>query len=118
MTSQPSNDSQPQLAVDLKQKLEDLKDLFNSQGWHLYQEELAKLKRRVLEDAVLTRSSEDRDFYLSIARGLHWVLNPNFTERALQDAGQTIDNPEPIPHPMSLDSEGRRGLKPPRGATN
>ena len=69
------------------------------------------MKRRVLESVALTRFSEDRDYYLSIARGIHELLDPNFTERALQDAGQPIDTPTPITHPMPLDSEGRRGLK-------
>jgi hypothetical protein len=67
-----------------------------------------RAKRRLLDLVLTTSSSEHRDHLLSIARGLDYVLSPNFKERALQDAGQTIDTkPEPA-HPMALDSEGRR----------
>ena len=118
-TSTASNSSLPPSEVDpLKQRLEDLKDLFSSQAWHSFQEELVKVKRQVQDHAVLTRSSEDRDYYLSIARGINWILNDNFKERALQEAGQPIDNPEPVTHPMPLDSEGRRRLKAPQGANH
>ena len=111
-TSTPSDSSQlASPEAELAERLEDLKDLFSSPAWHLYQEELVKVKRRVLEDVARTRSTEDREYLLSIARGLTLLLDPNFTERALQDAGQTIDNPEPPGHPMPLDSEGRRGLR-------
>lgn len=110
-TSAPSNSSPPQPQEEaLKQRLQDLKDLFEGAAWHLYQEELVKVKRRALEAVVRTRSSEDRDYYLSMARGIDLVLSPNFSEGALQDAGQPIDNPDPPPHPMSLDSEGKRAL--------
>ena len=118
-TSTPSSNSQPESVEDkLRERLDNLQDLFSSQAWHLYQEELVKVKRWVLENAALTRSSNDCDYYLSIARGLNWVLDDNFTERALQDAGQTVDKPEPLTHPMPLDSEGQRRLRTHQRSTN
>ena len=110
-TSTSSSSSQPEPVEEaLKLRLQDLKDLFESPAWSLFQEELVKVKRRTLEAVVRTRSNEDRDYYISLARGLDLLLDPNFSEAALQDAGQPIDKPEPPQHPMSLDSEGRRAL--------
>ena len=112
-TSTSSDNSQPKPAspeAQLKIKLQDLKDLFESPAWHLFQEELVKVRRRALEAVVQTQSKETQEYYISVARGLSVLISPNFTEGALQDAGQTIDKPEPPQHPMSLDSEGRRAL--------
>ena len=114
-TSTSSSNSPPKPEPDspeatLKIKLQDLKDLFESPAWHLFQEELVRVKRRALEAVVRTQSREQQDYYISVARGLSILLDDNFTEGALQDAGQPIDKPEPPEHPMSLDSEGRRAL--------
>ena len=111
-TSTPSDSSPHKLEeLALKAQLADLEDLFQGPAWQLYQEELVKAKRRLLDLVLATSSTEHRDHLLSIARGIDWITSDRFSERALQDAGQTVDNqPEPT-HPMALDSEGRRQLR-------
>ena len=110
-TSEPYNSSQPESEeMALRAKLADLEDLFQGPAWQLYQEELVKAKRRILDLVLGTYSIEARDHYLSIARGLDWIISNTFSERALQDAGQTFDKQAEPTHPMSLDSEGRRQL--------
>ena len=110
-TSEPYSSSHPSSeGLALKARLMELEDLFQGTAWHLYQEELVKAKRRLLDLVLATSSTDLRDHYLSIARGIEFLLSDQFSERALQEAGRTFDNPPEPAHPMALDSEGRRQL--------
>ena len=72
-----------------------------------------KEKRRLLDLVAEITSTEVQEYCISVARGINVLLDPNFTERALHDAGMDYAKPEPMSHPMALDSEGRHRPKQP-----
>lgn len=97
----------------LKERLTQLKELFLGPAWALYQGELGKLRRELVERAVVTAYSDPPGAlrWLHQAHGLDMLMDGTFEGAALQDAGQPVDKlPEPEQY-MSLDSADRRLLK-------
>lgn len=110
-TSTPSDSSLPKLEQILKSRLAELKDLFASPAWHLFQEELARVRAQYVEHAVATNSSVEAENIRWLIRGLDLLRDDKFVTVALQEAGQRFDKPtETVQHYMALDSEGKHRL--------
>ena len=108
-TSTPSDNSPPKLE-EVKERLVALQDLFQGRDWHLFQEELAKVRASLLDHAVAMDSSDKAEAIRQQVKGLDYLRASNFKPGALQDAGQRFDKPTEMPHYMALDSADQRRL--------
>ena len=109
-TSTQSGDLPQSPTAEAKARLARLEDLFSSQSWLLFQEELARVRVDLLERAVATDSSEEAEQLRWMVKGLDLMRDKNFEPRALQEAGQRIDKQPEVPHYMALDSADQRRL--------